>query len=198
MPGIPTEAAVVKQQDAEILVGEALGKRRPREMQRTRQQMAVVIDEHGGTAGVVTLEDLFEEVVGEIEEGLGVGSPVYRDRLGRLRVPGTMRVDEVGQEFDLDVEHEEVNSVSGLVLTKMDGDARGGAALSIRAVTGVPIKFIGTGEKLDALEPFHANRLAGRILGMGDVISMVERAAETVDLDEAKKLEEKMRKGQRR
>ncbi len=86
-------------------------------MRRDRTQMAVVIDEHGGTAGVVTLEDLFEEVVGEIEEGLGLGSPVYRDRLGRLRVPGTMRVDEVGQEFDLDVEHDEVDSVSGLVLT---------------------------------------------------------------------------------
>jgi CBS domain containing-hemolysin-like protein len=86
-------------------------------MRRERTQMAVVIDEHGGTAGVVTLEDLFEEVVGDIEEGPGTGAQVYRDREGRLRVPGTMRVDEVGQEFDLDLEHEEVDSVSGLVLT---------------------------------------------------------------------------------
>ncbi|MGH9310904.1 MAG: hemolysin family protein [Vicinamibacterales bacterium] len=86
-------------------------------MRHDRTQMAVVIDEHGGTAGIVTLEDLFEEVVGDIEEGPGVGSPVYRDGLGRLRVPGTMRVDEVGQEFDLDLEHDEVDSVSGLVLT---------------------------------------------------------------------------------
>jgi CBS domain containing-hemolysin-like protein len=85
-------------------------------MRRERTQMAVVIDEHGGTAGVVTLEDLFEEVIGDIEEGPGSGSQVYRDRQGRQRVPGTMRVDEVGQEFDLDLEHEDVDSVSGLVL----------------------------------------------------------------------------------
>ena len=85
-------------------------------MRRERTQMAVVIDEHGGTSGVVTLEDLFEEVVGEIEEGPGTGGQVSRDREGRLRVPGTMRIDEVGQEFDLELEHEEVDSVSGLVL----------------------------------------------------------------------------------
>jgi CBS domain containing-hemolysin-like protein len=85
-------------------------------MRRERTQMAVVIDEHGGTSGVVTLEDLFEEVVGDIEEGPGTAGHVHRDRQGRLRVPGTMRVDEVGQEFDLELEHEEVDSVSGLVL----------------------------------------------------------------------------------
>ena len=85
-------------------------------MRSERTQMAVVIDEHGGTAGVVTLEDLFEEVVGDIEEGPLTGPQVYRDRDGRLRVPGTMRLDEVGQHFHLDLEHEEVESVSGLVL----------------------------------------------------------------------------------
>jgi CBS domain containing-hemolysin-like protein len=85
-------------------------------MRLERTQMALVIDEHGGTAGVATLEDLFEEVVGDIEEGPATGAQVYRDRHGRLRVPGTMRVDEVGQQFDLDIEHEEVDSVSGLVL----------------------------------------------------------------------------------
>ena len=86
--------------------------------------------------------------------------------------------------------------VTGLVLTKMDGDARGGAALSIRAVTGVPIKFIGTGEKLDALEPFHPDRLAGRILGMGDVLSLIERAQEQTDEGEAERLQTRMFKGQ--
>jgi CBS domain containing-hemolysin-like protein len=86
-------------------------------MRRERTQMVVVIDEHGGTAGIVTLEDLFEEVIGDIEEGTAYNKPMYRDRLGRLRVPGTMRVDELGQQFDLDLEHEDVDSVSGLVLT---------------------------------------------------------------------------------
>jgi signal recognition particle subunit SRP54 len=84
--------------------------------------------------------------------------------------------------------------VTGLVLTKIDGDARGGAALSISAVTGVPVKFLGTGEKTDALEVFHPDRLAGRILGMGDVLTLVERAQETYDVDQAQKMEEKLRK----
>ena len=86
-------------------------------MRRERTQMVIVLDEHGGTSGVVTLQDLFEEVVGEIEEGPTGPPQVYRDPDGRLRVPGTMRLDEVGQEFDLDLEHEDVDSVSGLILT---------------------------------------------------------------------------------
>jgi signal recognition particle subunit SRP54 len=86
--------------------------------------------------------------------------------------------------------------ITGSILTKLDGDARGGAALSMKTVTGRPIKFVGTGEKLDEFEPFHPERMASRILGMGDVVSLVEKAAEAVDIDEAKKLEEKMRKGQ--
>jgi CBS domain containing-hemolysin-like protein len=86
-------------------------------MRRERTQMVIVIDEHGGTAGIVTLEDLFEEVVGDIDEGPGSAPQPYRDREGRLRVPGTMRLDELGQEFSLDLEHEDVDSVSGLVLT---------------------------------------------------------------------------------
>jgi signal recognition particle subunit SRP54 len=86
--------------------------------------------------------------------------------------------------------------VTGIVLTRVDGDARGGAALSMRAITGKPIVLIGTGEKVEALEPFHPERIAGRILGMGDVVSLVEKAAETADQDEAEKLARKMQKGE--
>ncbi len=84
--------------------------------------------------------------------------------------------------------------LSGIVLTKMDGDARGGAALSINAVTGKPLKFIGVGEKFKALEPFHPDRMSSRILGMGDTLSFIEKAQEAVDADEAKKLEKKLKK----
>jgi len=86
--------------------------------------------------------------------------------------------------------------VTGIVLTRTDGDARGGAALSMRHITGKPIVFIGTGEKIDALEPFHPGRVAGRILGMGDVVSLVEKAAETADQDEAERLAKKFEQGQ--
>ena len=85
--------------------------------------------------------------------------------------------------------------LTGIVLTRVDGDARGGAALSMRAVTGCPIKLIGTGEKLDALEAFHPDRIAGRILGMGDIVSLVEKAAETIEEEEAQKLAKKIEKG---
>ncbi len=87
-------------------------------------------------------------------------------------------------------------NITGCILTRLDGDARGGAALSMKAVTGKPIKFAGVGEKLEDFEPFHPERMASRILGMGDVVSLVERAAESVDMEEAKRLEERMRKGQ--
>jgi signal recognition particle subunit SRP54 len=85
--------------------------------------------------------------------------------------------------------------VTGVVLTRMDGDARGGAALSMRHVTGAPIKFSGSGEKIDALEEFHPERVAGRILGLGDIVGLVERAAETIDQDEAERVAKKMLKG---
>jgi signal recognition particle subunit SRP54 len=94
----------------------------------------------------------------------------------------------VAQAFDMSV------PLTGLVLTKIDGDARGGAALSISSVTGLPVKFMGTGEKTDALEVFYPDRLAGRILGMGDILTLVERAQETYDQGQADKLEEKLRK----
>lgn len=86
--------------------------------------------------------------------------------------------------------------ITGAILTRLDGDARGGAALSLKSVTGKPIKFAGVGEKPEDFEPFHPERMASRILGMGDVVSLVEKAAEAVDLEDAKRLEEKMRKGQ--
>ena len=85
--------------------------------------------------------------------------------------------------------------LTGIVLTRMDGDGRGGAALSMRAVTGKPIKLLGVGEKMDALEDFHPARLADRILGMGDIVSLVEKAAQTIDAAQAAKMAEKMRKG---
>jgi len=86
--------------------------------------------------------------------------------------------------------------VTGIVMTRIDGDARGGAALSMRAVTGAPIKLLGAGEKLDALEDFHPDRIASRILGMGDIVSLVEKAAATIDQEEAEKLAARMQKGQ--
>ncbi len=95
----------------------------------------------------------------------------------------------VASEFDKQI------GITGVVLTRMDGDGRGGAALSMRAVTGKPIKLAGTGEKLDALEDFHPERVANRILGMGDIVSLVERAAETIDKDEAEAMAKKMAKG---
>ncbi len=90
----------------------------------------------------------------------------------------------------------EALELDGVILTKLDGDARGGAALSVKAVTGVPIKFIGTGEHLDALEEFHPDRMAGRILGMGDILSLVEQAQDKFDQEEMKRQEERLKKGE--
>ena len=86
--------------------------------------------------------------------------------------------------------------LTGLIMTKIDGDARGGAALSVRSVTGVPIKFLGTGEKLADLEPFQPDRLASRILGMGDVLSLIERAQDSISTESAEALEKKLQKGE--
>ncbi len=142
-------------------------------------------------------------------------NPVIVDTAGRLQIDEPMmqeleRIKEAVQPTeillvaDAMTGQEAVNvaqefhrrlGLTGLILTKMDGDARGGAALSIRAVVGVPIKFIGTGERVDALEPFYPDRLATRILGMGDVQSLIERAQQQISEEEGKKLQEKMLTG---
>ena len=105
-------------------------------------------------------------------------------------------VDAMTGQESVNVAHafNDALGLDGVVMTKLDGDARGGAALSVKAVTGVPIKFIGLGEKLEPLEPFHPDRMASRILGMGDVLSLVEKAQATFDMEEAKKMEKKLRK----
>jgi len=121
------------------------------------------------------------------------------------RIKGTVEPDEIllvadaltGQEAtSIADEFDDRLEITGIVLTKMDGDARGGAALSMVEVSGKPIKFAGTGEKLDELEPFYPERVAGRILGMGDVLSLVEKAEQEMDQDKAEELEEKIKKKQ--
>jgi signal recognition particle subunit SRP54 len=97
---------------------------------------------------------------------------------------------EIAKEFDARV------SLTGVILSKFDSDARGGAALSVKSVTGKPIKFIGIGEKLDALEPFYPERIASRILGMGDIVTLVEKAQEQFDQETAEQLEQKIRRSQ--
>ncbi len=148
------------------------------EAKRTGRDV-VILD----TAGRLTVDEALME---EIRE------------LGRALQPAeTLLVVDamVGQESVTVAEaFRDAVSITGLVLTKVDGDARGGAALSISAVSGVPVKFLGTGERTDALEPFHPDRLAGRILGMGDVLTLVERAQETFDEKQAEQLAQKLRK----
>ena len=137
------------------------------------------------TAGRLTID---EELMAEISAVTAAVKPVET-----LLVVDAMTGQEavtVAQAFT------DAVPLTGLILTKIDGDARGGAALSISAVTGIAVKFIGTGEKTDALEVFHPDRLAGRILGMGDVMTLVERAQEVVDEKQAAKMEEKLRKAQ--
>ena len=137
------------------------------------------------TAGRLHVDDA---LMAEMKAVAAISSPqevllVVDSRTGQDAV-------NVAQSFDAGVD------LTGVVLTRMDGDARGGAALSMRAVTGKPIKFAGTGEKLDAIEPFHPGRVASRILGMGDVVSLVEKAAAVVEKEEAERLAERMMKGQ--
>jgi signal recognition particle subunit SRP54 len=143
-------------------------------------------------------------------------NPVIFDTAGRLqideplvqelvRLREVVKPDEVLLVLDAATGQEAVNvathfdralNITGAILTKLDGDARGGAALSFKAVVNKPVKFAGVGEKLEDFEAFHPERMASRILGMGDVVSLVEKAAEAVDMDEARRMEEKIRKGQ--
>ena len=151
------------------------------EQARLQTRDTIIVD----TAGRITLDDALMAEIAAID---AVVHPIET-----LLVVDAMTGQEavtVAQAF-----HEAV-PVTGLVLTKIDGDARGGAALSIASVSGIGVKFMGTGENTDALEVFHPDRLAGRILGMGDVMTLVERAQETVDAAQAKRLEEKLRKAE--
>ncbi|MFV2051816.1 signal recognition particle protein [Aliiroseovarius sp. YM-037] len=131
-----------------------------------------------------------------IDEALIAEAAAVRDiatpRETLLVVDGLTGQDavNVATEFDDKI------GVSGVVLTRMDGDGRGGAALSMRAVTGKPIKFVGLGEKMDAIEEFHAERIAGRILGMGDIVSLVEKAQETIEAEQAERMMKRFTKGQ--
>src|SRR6201987_6008562 len=136
------------------------------------------------TAGRITLD---EAMMSEAAEVKRAASP-HEVLLVADALTGQDAVN-LARSFDERV------GLTGIVLTRIDGDARGGAALSMRAVTGKPIKLIGTGEKLDAIEDFYPQRIAGRILGMGDIISLVEKAATTIDAEKAARVAEKMRKG---
>ncbi|MEM6487031.1 MAG: signal recognition particle receptor subunit alpha, partial [Pseudomonadota bacterium] len=129
------------------------------------------------TAGRLSIDD---ELMAEVEAVRDTAKP--RETL--LVVDGLTGQDAVNtaENFDGRI------GVSGVILTRMDGDGRGGAALSMRAVTGKPIKFVGLGEKMDALEEFHAERVAGRILGMGDIVALVEKARETIEAEEAERM----------
>ncbi|QDY69745.1 signal recognition particle protein [Qingshengfaniella alkalisoli] len=137
------------------------------------------------TAGRLHIDEV---LMNEVQAVRDVANP----RETMLVVDGLTGQDavNVAKEFDEKV------GVSGVVLTRMDGDGRGGAALSMRAITGKPIKFVGLGEKMDALEEFHPSRIAGRILGMGDIVSLVEKAQQTLEAEQAERMMKRFQKGQ--
>jgi len=136
------------------------------------------------TAGRVTVDEALMDEVSEVKAATGPHEVLLvADSLTGQDAVNTAKA------FDARV------GVTGIVLTRVDGDGRGGAALSMRAVTGKPVKLLGTGEKWDALEEFHPERVANRILGMGDIVSLVEKAAETIDAEKAEKIAAKMKKG---
>jgi signal recognition particle subunit SRP54 len=147
---------------------------------REQASTVVILD----TAGRLNID---EQMMGEVKR---IKEQVHPREI--LLVADAMTGQEAVRVAD---DFNKALGLTGMILTKMDGDARGGAALSIRSVTGVPIKFMGVGEKLDALEPFYPERLASRILGMGDVLSLIERAQETIDEEEALKTQAKLKQG---
>ena len=182
-----------------------------KQLQTLGRQIDITVYEEGSSANPI---DIAQHAI-QFAKERGY-STVIIDTAGRLQIDDrmmnevaeierTVQPTEVLLVADAMTGQEAVNvaaafheklGISGLILTKMDGDARGGAALSIRAVTGVPIKFIGTGEKMDAMEPFYPQRLASRILGMGDVLSLIERAQEQTTEEDAKDLQARLTKGQ--
>lgn len=171
--GVPTLPIMTGQRPTDIA-------RRAMEAARLSGYDVLILD----TAGRLSID---EELMAELTEVKALANPIetllVADALTGQDAVNTARIfnERIG--------------LTGIVLTRIDGDGRGGAALSMRAVTGRPIKLLGTGEKLDGLEDFHPERIAGRILGMGDVVSLVERAAETMDVEKAEKIAKKLQKG---
>lgn len=180
------------------------------QLEKLGQQLNIPVFIKKGETDVLTIARLAQEqaktlgcdlIIFDTAGRLQIDEPLVQElvRLKTLIVP-----DEILLVLDAATGQEAVNvashfdqalNITGSILTKLDGDTRGGAALSMKAVTQKPIKFMGVGEKLEDFEPFHPERMASRILGMGDVVSLVERAAEAVDEADARRLEEKMKKG---
>ncbi|WP_342643710.1 signal recognition particle protein [Rhodoligotrophos ferricapiens] len=204
----------LKERDKKRVLMASLDTRRP-----AAQEQLKILGEQAGidTLPIVAGQDPVQITRRALDAArLGGYDVVILDTAGRLHVDDDL-MRESEQVRDLAKPHEtllvvdsltgqdavnvarafnERIGITGVVLTRVDGDGRGGAALSMRAVTGKPIKFIGTGEKLDGLEGFHPSRIAGRILGMGDVVSLVERAAETIDAEKAQAIADRMKKGE--
>ncbi|WP_089935994.1 signal recognition particle protein [Candidatus Entotheonella palauensis] len=174
--GASLDIPVFAQDDSQDVAGICT---QAREAARSGNHNILIID----TAGRLQIND---ELMQELRD-VKTAAPPHHSLLVVDAMTGQEAV-KVAQAFDADV------GINATILTKLDGDARGGAALSIRAVVGKPIQYIGVGEKLDALEPFHPDRMASRILGMGDVLSLIEKAEQTIDEETAAELEQKLRK----
>ena len=174
--GASLDIPVFAQEDCQDVPGICV---QAREAARSGNHNILIID----TAGRLQINDALMQELRDIK----TATPPHHSLLVVDAMTGQEAV-KVAQAFDHDV------GIDATILTKLDGDARGGAALSIRAVVGKPIQYMGVGEKLDALEPFHPDRMASRILGMGDVLSLIEKAEQTIDEETAAELEQKLRK----